>query len=347
LTIRIWVDGKSEKWLNTVVNAVKKLSKKNPDIDFIIYCNSSEVSSILSQNNRFEIKVSEEDIAMDVKVPLKACFKQKTSSMRLWLDDINSGEIDAFISSWNTWALVAWAVHSKILWTLVKWVAPALLATIPQENWTETIMLDVGANTRESVDINMHNLIMGIEYLKQVKGKQKIVIWFMTIWTEPWKWSKIDNDTISTIEKYFDINEGQDNDDLSLKRIEPDKLLNSECDIILKSWVRWNEILKTAEWVAKAFKKEIKSILKLWMIISALTLKKKLSKYSWDSWAICMWVNWIVIKTHWGSDENSFIWAGIQTIEYAKEQKKYDIIWNIQKALLEYKAWSETQSKID
>ncbi len=343
--MKIWIDAMwAENWPEAVISAVNWISKIYPDIEFVIFWNQQKLDEILPHDNLYEIIESKEDISMNEKSPSRACLKYKGSSMRLWLDSLNNNLIDAFVSNWNTWALVAWAANSKILWTLDKDVFPALTVTLPQTDGSETLFLDVWANQNQDIDVNVENAIMASQYVMDVWWVSKPKIGYLNIWHEDNKWNKIDKGTLVALREYlWDFNE--------ISNIEPNILTNSWCDIILTNWIRWNQILKTAEWLLSSFWEELKRNLsknlytKFIALIAKWILKNTFQTFDPSSrWgAILLWVNWIIIKSHWSAKQDSIEWAILQAIRYVEQQDKYDILWATKKALHEYR----TSLKVD
>ncbi len=142
-----------------------------------------------------------------------------------------------------------------------------------------------------------------IKLLKE-KWITKPKIGIINIWTEEWKWRKFEKDL------YKQLNESN----LWFFKwfIEPDKLLDNECDIVITDKETWNIILKTIKWIIRDIIKKINTEIKNWKIWKNIIWKNKLKDRLKDfakkteNWANLLWVNWTVIKSHWWGNHKAF-----------------------------------------
>jgi glycerol-3-phosphate acyltransferase PlsX len=120
---------------------------------------------------------------MDEK-PSLALKKKKDSSMRVAINLVKAGEVDACVSAGNTGALMATARY--VLKTLPGIDRPAIITTIPTMNG-HTHMLDLGANVDSSSEHLLQFAVMGSVLTSAVDNIDKPRIGLLNIGQEEMK----------------------------------------------------------------------------------------------------------------------------------------------------------------
>src|SRR5699024_2892338 len=113
------------------------LTGDEPTLSRVLKANRAQTSERLSIHHTTEV------VAMD-EAPSKALRSKKDSSMRVAVNLVREGQVQACVSAGNTGALMATARF--VLKTLSGIDRPAIISPIPSVAG-HTLMLDLGANT--------------------------------------------------------------------------------------------------------------------------------------------------------------------------------------------------------
>lgn len=137
--------------------SLKALSKFS-DLDITLVGDETKLVSLLGKNrSRFEIVAAADMVAMSDK-PAHALRKKTNSSMRIAIDLLDQGKVDAVVSAGNTGALMA--IGCYVLKTLPGIDRPAICSAVPSLNG-HCYLLDLGANV-DSCAEHLHQFaIMG------------------------------------------------------------------------------------------------------------------------------------------------------------------------------------------
>lgn len=234
-------------------------------------------------------------------------------------------DIDTILSAWNTEYLVneSFKVLGRVVDDEIWKSIPALMSFFPKITEGETAVLDLWAYIweRPKSECLLNFAILATRYFDNIK--QDSTLSLLNIWSERTKWWKEMQKAYDFLEKKF---WGR-----FLWNIEGDNILTCKSDIIVTDWFTWNVALKVLEWAVKNNFYLIKeAVINAWSIKKALSfftlsfLKKIKEKFNPDkyAWAPILWLNWLVFKTHWNSNSDSFYYALMKISNFFKKDKK-------------------------
>lgn len=301
------------------VPAAQRALQKYLDVELVLVGQQDQldeqVSKLGLQNeSRLSIHHASEIVSMD-ESPAVALKKKKDSSMRVAINLVKQGTVDACISAGNTGALMA--TSKFVLKTIPGIHRPAICTSLPTING-HTHMLDLGANIDCTAEHLMQFAVMGSVLAQSVDDNSKPTIGLLNIGSEAIKGNEVVKEASKLIT------------DTSLNYsgfIEGDDIYTGKVDVVVSDGFVGNVSLKTAEGLASLvntvlkteFKKNIFS--KLAALISLPVLKAV--RHTLDprqyNGASLLGLNGIVIKSHGSADVDSFFNAiKIASIEIDK-----------------------------
>ena len=255
----------------------------------------------LTDEPRLRIQHASEVVGMD-ESPAVALKKKKDSSMRVAINLVKDGVVDACVSAGNTGALMA--TSKFVLKTIPGISRPAICTSLPTTRG-HTHMLDLGANIDCGAEHLFQFAVMGSVLAQSVDENPRPSVGLLNIGSEAIK----GNDTVKKahqlIEKtslnYIGFIEGND-------------IYTGKVDVVVSDGFAGNISLKTAEGLASMVNSVLKAGFKknLFTKIAALIAMPVLNavKHTLDpkqyNGASLLGLNGIVIKSHGGADVESF-----------------------------------------
>jgi glycerol-3-phosphate acyltransferase PlsX len=288
------------------VQAAQKALKFSRDIELVLVGKQDVLQARLQQlgladEPRIRIHAASEIVEMD-EAPAIALKKKKDSSMRVAINLVKQGEVDACVSAGNTGALMA--TSKFVLKTIPGINRPAICTALPTSDG-HTHMLDLGANIDCSADHLLQFAIMGSVLAQSVDENSSPTIGLLNIGSEAMK----GNDTIKAASQMLE------NTSLNyVGFIEGDDIYTGKVDVVVSDGFVGNVSLKTAEGVAamvnsvlkNAFKKNIFTRLAALIALPVLnSVRQTLDPRKYNG-ASLLGLNGIVIKSHGGADVDSF-----------------------------------------
>jgi phosphate acyltransferase len=268
----------------------------------------------LKSDSRISIHHASEIVEMD-ESPAVALKKKKDSSMRVAINLVKEGVVDACISAGNTGALMA--TGKFVLKTIPGISRPAICTALPTITG-HTHMLDLGANIDCTPEHLLQFAIMGSVLCESVDEKEKPSIGLLNIGSEAIKGNEIVKQASQLIAQTS----------LNYKGfIEGDDIYTGKVDVVVSDGFVGNVSLKTAEGLASMVTTVLKQSFKknLFTKIAALIALPVLNavKHTLDprqyNGASLLGLNGIVIKSHGSADVDSFFNAiKIASIEIDK-----------------------------
>ena len=286
----------------------------------------------LSGNSRIRIQHASEVVTMHDH-PAQALKKKKDSSMRVAIDLVQNGTVQACVSAGNTGALMA---TSKFVLKTVSGISrPAICTQLPGING-HTHMLDLGANPECTPEILAEFALMGSILVQSVDGKDKPSVGLLNIGSEAIKGSemiKAANELLSESRlNYYGYVEGDD-------------IYRGKVDVIVTDGFTGNVSLKTAEGLAALVSNVLEGEFKrnLFTKLAALcalpvlnSVRQRLDPRRYNG-ASLLGLNGIVIKSHGSADTSSFFNA----IKIASIEIEKDVPQRISRAIESYFRQSE------
>ena len=212
----------------------------------------------------------------------------------------NSG----FISAGNTAALM---ILSRLILGMIDGVnRPAICSNIPNKK-SYALMLDLGANVYVNSDNLLQFALMGYAYFSIIDPKRKPKLGLINIGTENNKGLEFLQEAHDLISKSFLKNN-------FLGFIEPNKITEGDCDIILSDGYTGNIILKTAEGLSgfitsnlrNVFNKNFKNKVAYKILEKDLKIFKNQIDPDEYNGATLLGINGISIKSHGNANPYAF-----------------------------------------
>ena len=255
----------------------------------------------LDQDTRISIHAASEVVGMD-ESPAVALKKKKDSSMRVAIDLVKQGAVDACVSAGNTGALMA--TGKFVLKTLPGIHRPAICTALPTITG-HTHMLDLGANIDCTADHLLQFAVMGAVLAQAVDDNPRPSIGLLNIGSEAIK----GNETVKQASQL--ISETALN---YAGFVEGDDIYTGKVDVVVADGFVGNVSLKTAEGVAAMVNQVLKSNFRrnLFTRLAAVLALPVLNRvrHTLDprqyNGASLLGLNGIVIKSHGSADEEAF-----------------------------------------
>lgn len=274
-------------------------------------------------HNRLNIVHADEVVAMD-EPPVSALRNKKNSSMRIAIDMVKNGQVDACVSAGNTGALMATAKF--VLKTLPEIDRPAIVYAIPclsyeTKEMGSFYMLDLGANVNCSSEQLFQFGIMGSILAENIKNKQRPSVALLNIGEEEMKGLDNIKQAAKMLYNCDAIN--------YIGYIEGNNIFSAKADVVVCDGFAGNIALKTSEGTAKLITAIMKETFnqnifsKIAGLFATPVLKNLKHRLNMDQYngASLLGLRGIVIKSHGGASAKAFDTA----ISEAIKEIKYNI----------------------
>jgi glycerol-3-phosphate acyltransferase PlsX len=256
----------------------------------------------ISKDKRISIHHASEVVDMD-ELPVVALKKKKDSSMRVAINLVKEGSVQACVSAGNTGALMA---TSKFVLKTVRGISrPAICTILPGING-HTHMLDLGANLECTPQNLAEFALMGSVLAQSVEGIENPTIGLLNIGSEEVKGSDSIKQASQLIAEsrlnYYGFVEGDD-------------IYKGTVNVIVTDGFVGNVSLKTGEGLAALVNHVLRSefkrnwLTKLAAIITMPVLssvRRRLDPRRYNG-ASLLGLNGIVVKSHGSADTHSFL----------------------------------------
>lgn len=308
-----------------------------PGVELVLVGDETELRAELERhglagNPNVRIHHASEVVTMNDH-PAQALKKKKDSSMRVAIDLVRNGTVQACVSAGNTGALMA---TGKFVLKTVRGISrPAICTQLPGING-HTHMLDLGANPECTAEILAEFALMGSILAQSVDGIEKPSIGLLNIGSEAIKGSemvKSANQLLSESRLNF------------YGYVEGDDIYKGSVDVIVTDGFVGNVSLKTAEGLAALVADVLRSefgrnwLTRLGALCAMPVLKAvrgRLDPRRYNG-ASLLGLNGIVIKSHGSADTPSFFNA----IKIASIEIEKDVPQRIARAIESYFSQAE------
>ncbi len=289
------------------VGAAKLALDEIPGLELVLVGDQSTLATEferhgLDKNARASIHHASEVVGMDEQ-PSIALKKKKDSSMRVAINLVKEGSVQACVSAGNTGALMA--TSKFVLKTIHGISRPAICTTLPGIKG-HTQMLDLGANLKCTPENLAEFALMGSVLAQSVEGIENPSVGLLNIGSEEAKGSGSVKEASQLIGSsrlnYYGFVEGDD-------------IYKGTVNVIVTDGFVGNVSLKTGEGLAALFSHVLHSEFKRnWLTklaaIVALpvlnSLRRKLDPRRYNG-ASLLGLNGIVVKSHGSADTSSFL----------------------------------------
>ncbi len=300
---------------STIPGALDAL-KKHPQLTLVLVGDAILIQKKLQQlkvinHPRIEVQHASEVVEMD-ESPSHALRNKKDSSMRVAINLLKEGRVNACVSSGNTGALMA--TSRFVLKTLPGIDRPAIIYGMPGINPQTgeralSHMLDLGANVECTADHLFQFALMGSIRTAFVDHIKKPRVALLNIGEEEMKGLDVIKETAQRLAACPDIH--------YIGFIEGNDIFWNKADVIVCDGFVGNVSLKTMEGVAKLISSVVKSAFRRNLFSKFLgilaypvlrTIKSKMDPRYYNG-ASFLGLKGIVIKSHGGADALAFSMA--------------------------------------
>jgi len=314
---------------SVTIPASLKILKKYENISIVLVGIADEITKILKKKKslnhpRITIHNATQIVGMD-ELPQSALKNKKDSSMRVSINLVKEGVVDACVSAGNTGALMATARF--VLRMLPGIDRPAISSELPNANGT-TCMLDLGANADCTPEQLLQFGIMGSILTTVLHKKNNPSIGLLSNGSESMKGSEV-------VKKSAELFR---NSHLNFHgNVEGDDIFKGTTDVVVCDGFTGNISLKTTEGLAQMmanfltleFKRNFLTKISALIALPVLKrFKKRLDPRRYNG-ASFLGLNGIVVKSHGGADEFAFIHA----LETTISESENDVISKIKEQL--------------
>ena len=302
----------SETNINDICHGLNLSSKRNINYKFLIYGDENKIKKSIS-NFKSLIKVAEvihcDEVVKMTDVPSEALKNKKNSSMSQAIESVSKKYSDAMLSFGNTGALMTFALLN--IRTLSEIRRPSI-ASIWPNLIGDSIILDLGANTKQDSRFLVDNALLGTSLATILFQIDKPSIGLLNVGTEDNKGNeevRIAADKLHQLSQKKIINYSGfvEGNDISL----------GKTNVVVTDGFSGNIALKTAEGTAKMIQSNLKnafnsSILsKFGYALSSQALRSMNDKLDprVHNCGIFMGLNSLVVKCHGESEYKGVSYA--------------------------------------
>ncbi|AGT64776.1 phosphate acyltransferase PlsX [Chlamydia trachomatis] len=207
-------------------------------VEFTVFATSDVHHQLMNSPLSRSVRIVTAEDFVSMEDSLLAAVRKKRSSMALGLDALQQGDLDGFVSSGNTAALVTLA-RSKI--PMIPAVPrPALLVSVPTLSGF-AVILDVGATVSVNPDEMVGFARMGLAYRQSLSSNsnQPFTLGLLNIGSEERKGTDSHKQTFRMLRNIFGS--------AFLGNIESGDVFSGKVDIVVTDGFTGNVFLKTAE----------------------------------------------------------------------------------------------------
>ena len=242
---------------------------------------------------------------------------RKNSSIFRGLTYVKENSNSGFVSAGNTAAIM---ILSRLILGMIQGVSrPAICSNIPNKN-SFSLMMDLGANVYVNAENLLQFALMGYSYFSIIDPSRKPKVGLINIGTE-------NNKGLEFLQEAHDLISNSFLKKDFVGFIEPNKITQGSCDIILSDGYTGNIILKTAEGLSDFITSNLKNVftksLKNKIAYKILDKDLKVFKNQIDpdeyNGATLLGINGISVKSHGNANPYAFSCA---------VNKCYDFILN-------------------
>jgi glycerol-3-phosphate acyltransferase PlsX len=230
-------------------------------------------------------------------LPAVALRRKPDSSIRVAVNLIRDGIVDAVVSAGNTGASMA--IAKIVCGTLEGVERPAIAAVIPNLN-RATILLDVGANVDSKPRHILQFAVMGHVYAKDIINVEKPRIGLLSIGEESSKGNELTKEVFEALRR-TELN--------FIGNVEGRDIFNGKVDVVVCDGFVGNIVLKVTESFAETmgvvlkeeFSKSLRTKLGYLLIKPEILRLKRKMDYAEYGGAPLLGINGVLIKAHGSS----------------------------------------------
>jgi glycerol-3-phosphate acyltransferase PlsX len=290
-----------------VVAGADMARQRNPELHFLMFGDQAQLEALMRTRGQLAARTTightSESVDADAK-PSQVLRHGRKTSMGLAIEAVKEGRASAAVSAGNTGALMALAKF--VLKTLPGIERPAIASLVPTRR-SETVFLDLGANTECDADNLVQFAVMGEVFARAVLGIAKPTVGLLNIGTEDGKGNDTLRQAAATLR----------DSSLAIEFrgfVEGNDLASGKVDVVVTDGFTGNVALKVAAGVVglytqllrEAFKSSLLAKLGYALAKPALQLlRQRLDPRRYNG-AMLLGLSGIVVKSHGGTDALGF-----------------------------------------
>lgn len=337
MTIKISIDCMGGDYGPPVtVPAAISFANRESGVELILVGLEKEIYAELKKNKaichpRLSVVNASEVIEMGDSLEV-ALRRKKDSSMRVAINLVKNGGVQASVSAGNTGALMA--ISRYLLKTIPGVDRPAICTLIPNQKDAPTYMLDLGANV-DCEPQHLHQFaLMGSALVSALEGKARPSVGLLNVGAEDIKGNEVVKQVAALLRA--DHERGVLN---FFGNVEGNDIFEGTTDIVVCDGFVGNVVLKSSEGLGRFVKRALTSEFKrgpLNMLgafiahgaIKSFSRRMNPSRYNG---AGLLGLRGLVFKSHGGENAYGYEWA----IKRAFDAAKHDLISGISKSITE------------
>lgn len=298
----------ADKGMEAVIEGLSLyLKESKSDSKFRLFGNKQEAAELLKKykldkNEKITITHTTEVIE-NSEEPALALRRKKDSSMVVGANALKRDEVDCFVSSGSTGALVASGVF--IVGRQAGIDRPAIGGLMPSVTGQPTLILDLGANVETKPEHLMQYATLASNFMESVFKIERPKVGLVNVGSEDGKGNTLYKDTFYGL-KEMPLN--------FIGNVEARDVLTTDVDVLVVDGFSGNILLKSIEGTVAVFNSELKKafLKNAKTKMSALLVKKSLKemKGNFDYRELgatpIFGVNKILLKAHGSSDSLAF-----------------------------------------
>jgi phosphate acyltransferase len=302
-----------------VVSALLKTILRQPDVQFILHGDESELQALLARQPKLKGRVTIEHASGRVSMqdkPSHVLRRGRDTSMWHTIQSVKDGAADVAVSAGNTGALMAVSMFGL---GIIEGISRPAIATIWPTLRGQTIVLDVGANVSATEEQLVDFAVMGEAFAHVLFGLARPKVGILNVGAEEQK----GNDGVKGAAQIL----RHSNLPIDFHGfVEGDDIAKGTVDVVVTDGFTGNIALKTAEGTARLVSAYLRQALqrslfsKLGAVIASgalHTLRRKLDPRTQNG-GVFLGLNGIVVKCHGGADAVGFASAIDTAIDMAR-----------------------------
>lgn len=276
------------------------------NVSYLLCGKKDEIEELLLQYNDLKkcSTVVDTPVIISSNDKPSVALRKRKSSMHCAIEAVKNQQADCAVSAGNTGALMA--ISRFILGMLANINRPAIITSLPVLK-KEIVFLDLGANVDCDGETLYQFALMGEAFARACFYKSEPKVALLNIGSEEVKGTDVVKEAYNLLK----------NSSYSLNfhgYIEPDKVFDSDIDVVVADGFCGNIMLKTAEGTFELIKNSIidyhKGSLGYYMkqLLLKYLLKKPLMRFDPKNknGALLIGLNGVVVKSHGSADSNAF-----------------------------------------
>ena len=298
-----------DKAPDMVVHGLEFAAERHPSARFLLIGNGPVLSALLARYKRARAACTVRHATDVITAEMKptAALRCRTSSMRMAVDAVASGEAAGLVSAGNTGAMLALA--KIVIKTLPGIERPAMAAICPSARG-DVVMLDLGANVQCDVRNLVEFAVMGDVFARTVLGLTAPTIGLLNVGSEELKGD-------DTVREAAEILRASHIGPQFHGFVEGHDIAAGTTDVVVTDGFTGNVALKTGEGALKLISEFLKQVFTSGVIakIAYLLVRPGLDRLrEWldprrYNGAVMVGLNGVVVKSHGGTDAQGFAHA--------------------------------------